>query len=63
MPRLDEVSVTLVCGAEVTLRVIVDTANCRLRDGLCMTAEDVAGAIWLALQEAELTAGAPAAEP
>lgn len=51
MTRLDEVRFKLACGADVTVRVTVDWANCRDRDGRCMTAEEIAGIIWLALAE------------
>lgn len=53
MPRLDEVSFKLACGADVRVRVIVDTANCREPHGACLTAEQIAGELWLALAGAE----------
>lgn len=49
--NLDQVELQLDCGARVYLRVVVDTADCRRRDGACMTAAEIAGAIWMALQE------------
>lgn len=54
---LELVTFKLDCGAEVTLRVWVDTANCRERDGRCMTAREIAGALWLALRESEASEG------
>lgn len=41
----------LACGARVMVRVVVDGADCQERDGRCMTAAEIAGVIWLALQE------------
>lgn len=46
MLRADEVSFELDCGARVTIRVIVDTAECRRRDGQCWTAERIAAQLW-----------------
>lgn len=49
--RGDELTLKLACGAELTLRVWVDPANCRLRDGGCPSAEEIMSMIWMALQD------------
>jgi len=56
MPRLDEVSVTLACGATATLRVRVEHRGVYCEHAQCPSAGDVAALIWLALREEELRA-------
>lgn len=50
----------LWCGAVVTLRVSVDRRPCTCGRRDCPTAADVAGVIWLQLQEQD--ARAPSSE-
>lgn len=50
----DAISFKLACGAEVTVRVVVDAANCRERDGACMTAREIAALLWMAVHDPEL---------
>lgn len=62
MPRLDEVAVTLACGATATLRVRVEHRGVYCEHEDCPDAVAVAGLIWLALREAETRADAPTQE-
>jgi hypothetical protein len=56
MWRPDELVIDLACGAELTVRVIVDPANCRAHDGQCPTADDIAGLIWAHVHVVEIEA-------
>jgi hypothetical protein len=56
MWRPDELVIDLACGARLTVRVVVDTANCRERDGLCPTADQIAARLWAEVYVAELEA-------
>lgn len=60
MARVDQVEVKLACGARVILTVRVERRGCQLGGAECPTAADVAGALWLAVQDYE--ARAPRAE-
>lgn len=55
----EAVTFKLTCGAEVTVRVVVDAANCRDRDGACMTAREIAAVLWLAVNDPELAPTTP----
>lgn len=59
MSRPDEVVFELECGARVTLRVRVAVRECRAGDGRCPTAVEIAGLIWLALQDEEAERPSP----
>jgi len=54
MPRLDEVSVTLECGAVATLRVRVEHRDPQCEHEDCPSAAEIAALIWLSLQAAAL---------
>ncbi len=56
MPRLDQVSVTLACGAIATLRVRVEHRGVYHEHQDCPSAAEVAALIWLALRDCELAA-------
>lgn len=59
MPRPDEVVFDLECGARVTVRVEVDASVCRRGDTRCPTPADVAGWIWMAMQDEDEHAATP----
>ena len=46
MWRPDELVIELACGARLVVHLVVDPAHCRERDGLCPTADRLAGQLW-----------------
>lgn len=53
MGRTDQVQVKLHCGATVILTVRVERRGCQTGGADCPTAADVAGLIWLSVQDEE----------
>lgn len=56
MWRPDELVIDLACGAQLTVRLIVDPANCRRRDGRCPTADDIGALLWAHVHVVEMEA-------
>lgn len=46
MWRPDELVIELACGARLVVHLVVDPAHCREQDGLCPTADQLAGQLW-----------------
>lgn len=58
----NELAVALSCGAVARVRVTIDRSTCRCPHAHRPTARDLAGAIWLEVQDDEQRATKRAAE-
>ena len=56
MWRPDELVIELACGARLSVRLVVDPAHCRARDGLCPSADQLAAELWAQVHVSELAA-------
>jgi hypothetical protein len=54
MWRPDELVIEMKCGARLMIHLAVDPAECRERDGLCPTADQLAAELWAQVHLGEL---------